>query len=95
MISENIFDTHRHIIWREPPIILPLTYTSLRILPNPRIRELTLTLNLNNIVPKEMKCKGLKLPTFSYGISPPKRKPLQFFMEGVIAAVVATAVTTT
>jgi hypothetical protein len=47
------------------------------------------------MVPKEMKCKGLKLPTFSYGLSPPKRKPLQFFMAGVIAAMVATAVMTT
>jgi hypothetical protein len=74
---------------------LPLTYTSLRILPNPRIRELTLTLNLNKMVPKEMKLKWLKLPTFSYGLSPLKRKPLQFFMAGVIAAVVATAVMTT
>jgi hypothetical protein len=34
-ISENTSDTHRHITWREPPVILPLTYTSLRILPNP------------------------------------------------------------
>jgi hypothetical protein len=47
------------------------------------------------MVPKEMKCRELKLPTFSYGLSPLKRKPLQFFMAGVIAAVVATVVTTT
>jgi hypothetical protein len=94
-ISENISDIHRHIIWREPPMILPLTYTSLRILPNPRIRKLMLTLNLNNMVPKEMKCKGLKLHTFPYGLNPPKRKPLQFFMAGVITAMVATVVTTT
>jgi hypothetical protein len=94
-ISENISDTHRNIIWREHPMVLPLTYTSLRTLPNPRIRELTLTLNLNNMVPKEMKCKGLKLPIFSYGLRPLKRKPLQFFMAGVIIAVVVTAVTTT
>jgi hypothetical protein len=94
-ISENISDTHRHIIWREPLMILPLTYTSLRVFPNPRIREVTLTLNLKNMMPKEMKCKGLKLPTFSYGLSAPKRKPLQFFMAGVITAVVATAVMTT
>jgi hypothetical protein len=39
-ISESTSDTHRHIIWREPQMILPLIYTSLRILPNPRIREL-------------------------------------------------------
>jgi hypothetical protein len=76
-------------------MILPLTYTSLRILPNPRIRKLMLTLNLNNMVPKEMKCKGLKLHTFPYGLNPPKRKPLQFFMAGVITAMVATVVTTT
>jgi hypothetical protein len=47
------------------------------------------------MVPKEMKCKGLKLPTFSYGLSPPKRKPLQFFMASVITAVVATEIMTT
>jgi hypothetical protein len=76
-------------------MILPLAYTSLRILPNPSIREFMLTLNLNNMVPKEMKCKGLKLPNFSYGLSPLKRKPLQFFMAGVISAVVSTAVMTT
>jgi hypothetical protein len=47
------------------------------------------------MVLKEMKSKGLKLSTFSYGLSPPKRKPLQFFMAGVIAAMVAMAVMTT
>jgi hypothetical protein len=47
------------------------------------------------MVPKEMKCKGLKLPTLSYGLSPPKRKLLEFFMADVIAAVVATEVMTT
>jgi hypothetical protein len=51
-----------------PLLVHPIFSTGVCVLPNPRIREITMTLNLQALAPSPFLCPNIKIPTFTYGI---------------------------
>jgi hypothetical protein len=59
------------------PLVHPIFSTGVHILPNHRIREIAMTLNLQALALPHFLCPNIKIPTFTYGTSACARKPLQ------------------
>jgi hypothetical protein len=82
-----------------PPLVHPIFPTSVCVLPIPRIREITMTLNLQALASPPFLGPNIKIPTFTYGISVRARKLLQlvasaaFFLGVTLASTITASLT--
>jgi hypothetical protein len=79
------------------PLVHPIFSTGVCILPNPRIKEVTMTLNLQELALPPFLCPNIRILTFPYGTSVHARKLLQLaagaalFLGVALASIITTS----